>query len=501
MKKKKALLNLFVGTLSQFFIILLGFIVPRIIMTQYGSDTNGLTNTIGQIFTYMALLEAGISQAAQNALYPYIHSNNTEGISIVMSAARKYYRKVSNIYAFAVVALSFVLPFILKTNVGFSTIFFYTIFEGLTSLVGFYFTGVYSLFLFAYGKTYITNSINLFVKVSCYGVKIYLAIQGYNIAFIQIGYFVVSLIQLAIYHQYMNKHYGWINFNAAPDNYKLPDRNAYVLTEIAGTIFSSTDMIILSIFVSTMYSSVYSTYNMVFVALQTLLEAVYNSLKYILGQTYQEGIEKYAKIHDTFNSIFMCGITILVSVAYWLIIPFVKLYTKGVTDINYIYTWLPICFCLVQLLSRSRSISGNLTGISGYAKSVSYISLTEAIINIVMSVILVQFLGIYGVLLATVCALPVKVIYVNYIAEKKVMKRAPWKTLEILGVNYLIFGVTVALNCIIELRINSFGFFILFGIVLTIIYVVISICLNLLVNNELLHSFKEIMNRKIKLKY
>ena len=495
---KKMLFNLSSGAISQVIILLLGFIVPRIILTHYGSDTNGLTNTITQIFMYMALLEAGIGQAAQNALYPYISTNDRHGMSLIMSAARRYYRKISLAYAFAVLIVSIALPFALKTNVGFYSIFFYTIFEGLTALVGFYYTGVYSFFLFANGKTYIINSINLFVKVSCYGIKIFLAIQGLNIAFIQLGYFIISLIQLVIYHRYMKKHYDWIDFNAAPNDFKLPDRNAYVLTEIASAVFSSTDMIVLSVFVSTMYSSVYSTYNMVFVALQTLLEAVYNSLKYLLGQNLQKGIEKYSKIHDAFNSAFMCGITILVSVAYWFIIPFVKLYTKGVTDINYIYTWLPLCFCLVQILSRSRSISGNLTGIAGYAKPVSYVSLIEAISNAVMSIVLVQFFGIYGVLLATVCALPIKVIYVNYIAEKKIMKRAPWKTFAIFGVNYFVFGVTVLLNCIVKIEVNSFDVFILYGIVLTVIYTLITTSLNLVANKSLLYSIKEIINVKIK---
>ena len=69
---KQILRNSLVGFGSQIIVLILGFIVPRIIMTHYGSDTNGLMNTITQIFTYMALLEAGISQASRNALYKYI---------------------------------------------------------------------------------------------------------------------------------------------------------------------------------------------------------------------------------------------------------------------------------------------------------------------------------------------------------------------------------------------------------------------------------------------
>ena len=103
---KKAIKNFVVGLLSQVIILILGLIVPRIILTHYGSDTNGLMNTITQIFTYMALLEAGISQASRNALYKHIINDNRDEISVVMSASRRYYRKISYIYLAKIPLLS-----------------------------------------------------------------------------------------------------------------------------------------------------------------------------------------------------------------------------------------------------------------------------------------------------------------------------------------------------------------------------------------------------------
>ena len=48
-EKKKTLTNLTVGVVTQLIVIALGLIVPRIVLVNYGSDTNGLINTIGQI--------------------------------------------------------------------------------------------------------------------------------------------------------------------------------------------------------------------------------------------------------------------------------------------------------------------------------------------------------------------------------------------------------------------------------------------------------------------
>lgn len=494
---KKNIKNFIVGLSSQIIILILGFIVPRIILTHYGSDTNGLMNTITQIFTYMALLEAGISQASKNALYKYITSDNRDEISVVMSASRRYYRKISYIYFVAVIVLAIIVPFILKTEVDYWTIFVFVLFEGLTSVVAFYFINTWNCLLLASGKSYITNSISLLNKVLCYGVRIVLALYGINIAFIQVGYFVISLIQLVIYTLYMRKHYSWIDYKAAPKDYKLADRNSYVLTEIAWTIFSSTDLIILSIFVSTSMSSVYSTYNMIFVSLNGLLNSVYWALNYNLGQTYHTDIEKYKKLHDKYNSIFVGGMTAMMCVAYWLAIPFVTLYTDGIADINYIYRWVPLFFCLIQMLSWIRYVSGNLTGIAGYAKPTSFISVTEAMINIILSIVLVQFISIIGVLIATVIALPIKAIYCNYVADKKIMKRKPWRTLAIIGINYLIFGVTVLIKELVaDIPIVNYWQFILVGLGLSVGYFIVVFFFNVLVNRDMLTVFKKLRRKK-----
>ncbi len=482
---KKTLINSITGFISQFIILILGLVVPRIILEYYGSDTNGLTSTITQIFTYLALLEAGIATAARNVLYTPIKNGDKNMISYWISAARRNYRNVSWIYLVVVILASFIFPFFLKTAVSYWTIVFYILFEGLTSVISFYFLNIWNVYLVAEGKNYVNNIIILITKVLCYAIKIVLAIFSVNIAFIQVGYFIVSLLQLLIYYIYMKKKYGWIDYNAAPPKTKLPDTRAYFITEIAWAIFSSTDMIVLSLFVSTSLASVYSVYNMIFLALSNLLNSVYVSINYHLGQTFVKDIEKYKKLHSAFNSFFMSMITILMCVSYWLTIPFVKLYTKDITDINYIYEWLPLFFCLIQLLSWSRFVPGNLSGIAGYAKQTGLFSLFEAIFNLTLSIILVNFWGIYGVLIATIISLPFKVIYLNWLAERKILKRSPLKTILTLCVNFSLFAITCIIEKYVNISIDDYLSFFFFGIILTFGYTLITFLLNFCVNKDM----------------
>ena len=292
MKKNNFLKNILSGFGGQFIAIILGLIVPRFFISGYGSDVNGLISTITQIFTYMALLEAGVGQAAKNVLFKPVRENNKVEINKWYSVALKYFRRLTIYYGIGVVTLALVLPYVIKTNVAPITIFWVVLFEGLAGVTTFYFIQTPSILLTVDGKSYVNNNITLINKIVGYIAKIVLAICGINIIFLQLTYFLINVAKLFFYQRYLRKNYTWLKYQKVDNSIKLKDRNSFVITEIAWTIFSSTDMIVLSTFLSTQLSSVYSVYNMIFTNLNVLLNAVYNSINYLLGYTYHEDIKK-----------------------------------------------------------------------------------------------------------------------------------------------------------------------------------------------------------------
>ena len=485
MKKSKNVKNIITGFGGQLVVIILGLIVPRFFIMSYGSDVNGLLSTITQIFTYMALLEAGIGQAAKNLLYKPFQEKDKEGISEISSIAKTYFRRFTLLYGIGVIAIALILPLVLKTNVDSVTVALMILFEGMSGVISFYFIEIPTIIIGVDGKSYVNNSINLLNKIIGYAVKIIMAVLGLNIVLLQFVFFLVAVAKVFFYQIYFRKHYSWIKYKKTGKEVKLKDRNSYIITEICWTIFSSTDMIVLSTFLCTQLSSVYGIYNMIFTNVSLLVNAIYTSINYLLGYSYHESIEKYSYVHDSFNSIFLGLMTILMSVCYCLTIPFVTLYTHGVTDVNYIYKSLPIMFCLIQLISWSRYVSGNLTGVAGYAKQTSYISLIEAITNLSLSIFFVKKFGIVGVTLATVIALPVKVIWCTYVADKKVMKRSYWKSISIIGVNFLFFFGVVFLSRLYQPTINSYSKFFMWGLILTVVLGIAGMGLNFLVNKDL----------------
>jgi len=496
MRKKDFVNNIVVSFAGQLIAIILGIIIPRILIVSYGSDTNGLINTIGQIFTYLALLEAGIGQATRNALFKPLTNKDKKAVAAVFCSAQRYFRRITIYYGLAVVFLSVFLPFVIKTEVNPVTIFFVVIFEGMAGVISFYYVETPSILLMADGKGYVNNAIGLVNRILGYVAKIVLAYLGVWIVLLQFAYFLITVAKVIFYLYYIRKNYSWLKeYKTDKNELCLRDRNSYVVTEITWTIFSSTDMIVLSSFLTTRIASVYSVYNMIFSNINLLLNTVYFSINYILGQSYFEDIKKYEKIHDLYNSVFIGMMTILMSIAYVLTIPFITLYTQGVTDTTYIYEKLPLLFCLVQILSWSRYVNGNLIGVAGRINKAVKINVLEAVINIVFSILFVSKYGIEGVLFATVIALPLKVIYCGYIAEKVVLKRKPYRFCLVLGLNYLFFALVVYMSQKICIVIDNYMDFIKYGVIITILMLFAGAIVNIVANPKSAAAVKILMKK------
>ena len=102
--------NMLTGLFCQFVTILLGFLMPRLYLTYYGSGVNGELNTIKQLFAYLYLLEAGVGLATTQALYRPVAMEEHQTVSEILAATDHYYRRTGTLYALIVVAIGIVYP-------------------------------------------------------------------------------------------------------------------------------------------------------------------------------------------------------------------------------------------------------------------------------------------------------------------------------------------------------------------------------------------------------
>ena len=482
MKAKRSIYNLIAAFISQAITMTLGFIIPRLTLNGYGSEVNGLMTSVTQIYAYIGLLEAGLLTTSIQALYAPVAKGNRDEISGVVNAAKKYYRKIAVLYTIAVLLLSFVLPMILNSSLQWWEITGYFGLFGISNIINFWFLAGYKPLLLAEGKGYITSVITTIFHIVSQFTKIFLLQIGANIVILQAVYAVINILQLIIYYLYFNKKYKWLDKTVAPSTEKLKQRNAFFVQQLSNLIFSSTDVALISFFCGLKEASVYAVYMLIFNALSTMMSLFVSSTQFVLGQSYGEDKIRYIKIHRTYESILLTLAFILFSAAYILTLPFIRIYTAGITDVNYLDKWLPLLFCLNGLLSTCKTVPLALINCSYHAQKVIPQTLIEVAINLVSSIILVQFLGIKGVLIGTTIALVFRVVDLIYYTNKKILQTSTFQTIKLYAVNFILFFGLIVVNSFIPITLGSYLDFILKGVIIVIILAVIYIVVNILIN-------------------
>ena len=186
-----------------------------------------------------------------------------------------------------------------------------------------------------------------------------------------------------------------------------------------------TDIVVLTIFTDVKLVSVYTVYNMVMHSLKKIQSIFTTGTEPIFGSMWAKGeLDKIEKNLSVFELLVNAFNAVAFGTAIVVILPFVSLYIpKNVTDVNYI---LPLYSVIISLAFATQGMRvpylALVQGI-GHYKQTRNAAILEAVINIVISVILVNIIGVVGVAVGTLVANVYRsIVYAIYI-EKKVLHR------------------------------------------------------------------------------
>ena len=438
MSTSKGLKNAGFGILAQILTISIGIIIPRLVLVNLGSEANGLLSSVGNILTYMSLLEAGVGTATLQALYKPCATDDHYSASRIMAATDYFYKRTGKIYLLIVIALSIGYTFAVKTELSRLEVFIVVLLSGLSGVISYFFQGKFKIFLAAEGKTYINTNIVTFVHIATSIAKAVLLSTGFGVAAIQISAFLFNIIQMAVYLIYMRRHYPWLDMKVKPDFDAISQRNAVLVHQISGLIFSNTDVLLLTFFAGLKEVSVYSMYAMIYGMVKAMAVVLYESYTYALGQSFNTDRQRFLRIFDAYEVLTIMITFSLYCICRYLMNPFLRLYTAGVNDIQYIDRYLPWLFAAFYLLHNGRTSSGTVINISQHFEDTKWRSILESFINLTVSIICVIRFGIYGVLIGTIAALLYRTNDMIIFAAG-ILKRSCWITYKRWLLNLAVF--------------------------------------------------------------
>ncbi len=407
MRNKQAFKNLWGNLLLQIIVAVSGLVLPRFFLNQYGSTVNGMINSVSQFLTYLNLVEAGISSAAIVELYGPLNNNDTRAINSVLSALQKFYYKSGGAYIILLTVMTVVYPFFVASQIDSLSTRILILILAASNLVDFFFIGKYRVLLTADQRGYVIFLTQAAATLVNMGVSIALIKLGCSFLLVKGVATGLYIARFAFVYIYAKRKYGYMNFKTPFEKGLLKQRWAALLHQIVGVIVNNTDIVILTIFMgatSLQEVSVYTTYNMVAVALTSLLSVFSNGITSSFGSLIFSNDKKALKnAFSNYEYFYMIVLFCIYTCCAVLLLPFVKIYTAEVTDgVQYVRQNIAFLFVILGLVQNIRIPSLTMICAAGHFKETQGRAILEAVINIVVSLALIKPLGMAGILFGTV---------------------------------------------------------------------------------------------------
>lgn len=357
----KFLLNVTSSAVLQIVTILTGFVTPRLMLQFFGSEINGLTSSITQYISYIGLVEAGLSNASVYALYKPLAQNDIAQRDAVVSAARISYRNTGIVFTFLAILLSLVYPLIAPTELlTYPQISALVLILCLNGVLNFFIMAKYRALLTADQCNYWISTVSA-VQLILHMIVIVVTIHVFskepsNVIYVR-GLAVLTIFLSALFYSIIVKRkYPGINFYAKPDMSAMNKRNTAMFMQILGVIRNGAPVIIITSSLGLSVVSVYSIYNMVVGAMSTCIDVFTSGLASSFGTIKASGDDKLLETtNEQFRVIIFFIMTVLYSTMLVMLLPFVKLYTNGITDVEYV---IPLYSVLITLYGAVKGVKG-----------------------------------------------------------------------------------------------------------------------------------------------
>ena len=397
--------NVKISALCQVLLIGVNFALRRVFVQTLGREYLGLEGLFTDILSMLSLAELGFGTSVLFSLYKPVAEHDQEKIKSLMALYRRAYLAIGAVVLGAGMALTpFLDVFVKEMPEGIPHIQWIYILNVVNSAVSYFFVYKTSL-LFAYEKKYIELLIQTAVKSATGVIQAVLLLTTGNY-FLYLGMAILTtVVQNVAISIRVDRMYPYLRErNAQPltrqDKMVLRRNVASTMLHKFGEVaIFGTDSLLLAKFVSVGAAGVYSNYMMIRKALVRAIDMVFSAITPSMGNlTSSEPLEHKRLAFDRVNFFSAWLFGWMCICLWWLYNPFIALWLGesylfpgeivGLIVANfYVYCMrIPVC------------TTKNAMGLFWNDR---YKPIAEAIINLVSSIVLAQWIGIAGVLLGT----------------------------------------------------------------------------------------------------
>ena len=458
--------NGFTGVISQFFIILIGFVLRAIFIKTLGQEYLGLNGLFTDILSILSVTELGIGSTITFSLYKPLYEEDYKTVNSLMHIFKRAYRLIGSVILVVSIALlPFIQIFIKDFSLDLNQIRIFFMLFSINTVLS-YFLGYNRIIFFAKQKNYMVLWIDFIFKLILSISQIYLLIVYKN--------FILHISVMILYTLITNLIIHRLALNDNPYLKNKPDKLEPIVKDklihslkylsiatLIGVGVLGTDRIIISSFIGISVLGLYSNYSMIIQQVTTLFTTLLNGVTASLGDLVAEG--ETEKIHKVFK-IYNFGYFIIAS---FTTVSFYTLLTPFITDI-----WLSSEYAISSLIvgvvvANSymfflRQPVWQFQNTAGVFKEYLPFSILEFVINLVISIYGAMNYGIIGVFFGSFFAYIVSWSGQSYKLHKHVFRKPVFEYYQT-QVLYIVIvlielGIVIFINTVVKLENNYLAF-------------------------------------------
>ncbi len=448
-RTKNATRNIFFGFLLKVYQLFGPFLLRTMMIYILGMEYIGLNSLFAAVLQVLNMAELGVGSAMVYSMYKPIVEEDTKKICALMNLYKFYYRIIGSLILILGLIIAPFIPNLISGHIpeGINIYILYLLNLGATVL---------SYWLFAYKNClltahqridigskitivintlqYVTQILVLFYLKNYY---VYLIVALFSQALLNV---ITAFVVEKMYPQY--KAIGFLDQSEIKEiNKKI---KALFTSKLGEVIVNSVDTIIISVFLGLTMLAMYNNYYYILTSIMSFITLIFNACTAGIGNSLiVETKEKNYKDLQKFVFIIAWIGGICTACLLCLYQPFMELWVGS----EYLLPFsCVICLCFYFYIREINQIFIVYKDAAGMWYEDRFRPLFTALTNLFLNMLLVNFIGIYGVLLSTVIStLGIGMPWVIYNLFTNIFKVNPWNFIYRI-LSY--FGITIIV-CII----------------------------------------------------
>ena len=405
MDKRKSILNVTVSVGFKIVTMVMVIVVKKFLIDTCGNDVNGLNALYLSIIGFLSVAELGVGSAITFCMYKPIVEGDNNTVSALYHLFRRIYMAIGGVILVGGLALTPFLSYFAKDYKQLDVDLYLTFVLMLVSVLMTYMFSCKSSLINAYKNNYITTAISSSGVILQYVLQIVVLVITKSFVWYLVCRIIAAATQWVATEIVARKKYSQILSNKQKiqgpmKKELLKNIKAMFMHRVGYILVNTVDSMVISIFVGVVALGEYSNYTMILTSLTEVLKLVFTSLTSVIGHLYveenkdttQKYSEKFHLLNFVLGCVFFLGYYALIDNLIGVLFSADLIVSKSVSFVITLNGF-------VQFMRQSTLLFREATGTFYNDR---WKPLFEGALNIVLSVAFVYWIGVAGVIVATI---------------------------------------------------------------------------------------------------